>query len=127
MPDEVENQLDGGQGIVVKEPVENPSPVQKAELPTLTSSYKGPANLRIAPFMEVGLNVSVVLGKTVMSLGELLKLGAGAVIELNRPMGEPIDILVNDRFFAKGEIVVVDESFGVRILEIAETRAAEAA
>ncbi len=127
MSDELKAQQESGGGMVVKDPIENPEPVQKAELPVLSSSYKAPANLRIAPFMDVGLNVSVVLGKTVMSLGDLLKLGAGAVIELNRPMGDPIDVLVNDRFFAKGEIVVIEESFGVRILEIAENQQAEAA
>lgn len=101
--------------------------VQKVELPPLVPNQKGPANLKMAPLMDVNLNVSVLLGKTMMTLGELLKLGSGSVIELSRPTGDPVDILVNDRFFARGEIVVVDESFGVRILEVAEPQRAEAA
>lgn len=105
----------------------SPTTIQKAELPSLVSTNKGPSNIKIAPLMSVSLDVSVLLGKTMMTLGDLLKLGPGSVIELNRLAGEPIDVLVNDRFFAKGEIVVVDETFGIRILEIAETPRVEAA
>ncbi|MFN0118797.1 MAG: flagellar motor switch protein FliN [Elusimicrobiota bacterium] len=119
----------GQNEMVVGQPsgIDNITTVQKAELPPLVSNPKAPVNLKIAPLMDVNLNVSVLLGKTMMTLGDLLKLGSGSVIELSRPTGEPVDILVNDRFFARGEIVVVEESFGVRILEVADNQRAEAA
>lgn len=72
----------------------------------------------IAPLMDITLRVSVVLGETRMLLGELLKLGVGSVVELDRAAGDPIDILVNERLYARGELVAVGESFGVRITEI---------
>jgi flagellar motor switch protein FliN/FliY len=68
--------------------------------------------------MNVSLGVSVELGRCTLSLGELLKLGAGAIVELDRRAGAPIDVLANGRPIARGEIVAVDDRFGVRITEI---------
>lgn len=64
------------------------------------------------------MNVSVELGRTEMKVSEVLALGPGSVIELDRLSGEPVDILVNDRLIARGEVVVVDENFGVRVVEV---------
>ncbi len=64
------------------------------------------------------MNVSVELGRTEMKVSEVLNLGPGSVIELDRLSGEPVDILVNDRLIARGEVVVVDENFGVRVVEV---------
>lgn len=64
------------------------------------------------------MNVSVELGRTELTVAEVLELGPGSVIELNRLAGEPVDILVNDRVIARGEVVVVDENFGVRVVEV---------
>ena len=72
----------------------------------------------IAPLMDIALRVSVVLGETRMTLGDLLKLGTGSVVELDRAAGDPIDILVNERLYARGELVAVGESFGVRIIDL---------
>jgi len=77
-----------------------------------------PLNANIAPLMDIGLKVSVLLGETHMTLGDLLKLGTGSVVELDRAAGDPIDILVNDRLYARGELVAVGESFGVRIIDL---------
>lgn len=91
-------------------------PVQLGEV--ATGGAVEPLSINLAPLMEVPLKVSVMLGETRMSLGDLLRLGAGSVIELARGAGEPIDVLVNDRLYAKGEIVAVGEDFGVRVVEL---------
>jgi flagellar motor switch protein FliN/FliY len=96
------------------------SAAHPAQFPSLTPSQSGPAQLKIGPLLEVHLKVSVMLGETMMTLGELLKLGPGSVMELNRSAGEPVDVLVNDKMYAKGEVVVVDDVFGVRLLELVE-------
>lgn len=67
---------------------------------------------------DIPVKVSVVLGKTDMQVSQLLKLGRGAVIELDRKVGEPIDIFVNNRLVARGEVVVVEDRIGVTMTEI---------
>ena len=67
---------------------------------------------------DVPVNVSAVLGKTHMEVSNLLKLGRGAIVELDRKVGEAIDIYVNDRLVARGEVVVVDDRLGVTMTEI---------
>ncbi|HEV8635352.1 MAG TPA: flagellar motor switch protein FliN, partial [Chloroflexota bacterium] len=68
--------------------------------------------------MDVNLKVSVQLGRATMSIRDILELGPGFVIELDKLAGEPVDILVNDKPIARGEVVVVDENFGVRVVDI---------
>ncbi len=65
--------------------------------------------------------VSAVLGKSTMQVSSLLKLGRGAVVELDRRVGEPIDIYVNDRLVARGEVVVVEDRLGITMTEIIKT------
>jgi flagellar motor switch protein FliN/FliY len=72
----------------------------------------------LAPVFDVPVNISAVLGKATMSVAQLLKLGAGSVLELDRKVGEAIDIYVNNRLVARGEVVVVDERLGVTMTEI---------
>ena len=72
----------------------------------------------LAPVFDVPVNISAVLGKAHMSVAQLLKLGAGSVLELDRKVGEAIDIYVNNRLVARGEVVVVDERLGVTMTEI---------
>jgi flagellar motor switch protein FliN/FliY len=67
---------------------------------------------------DVPVQVSVVLGRTTMLLSNILKLGRGAVIELERGVGEPIDVYVNNKIVAKGEIVIVDNKIGVTLTEV---------
>jgi flagellar motor switch protein FliN/FliY len=101
-------------------PADPASPeVRHVKLAELTPGAGGESLApNIAPLMDITLRVSVVLGETRMLLGELLKLGVGSVVELDRAAGDPIDILVNERLYARGELVAVGESFGVRITEI---------
>ena len=67
---------------------------------------------------DIPVQISVVLGKTSMQVNQLLKLGRGAVIELDRKVGEPIDIYVNNRLVARGEVVLVEDKLGVTMTEI---------
>jgi flagellar motor switch protein FliN/FliY len=72
--------------------------------------------------MDVKLPVSIELGRTQMSISEVLELGSGSIIELDKLAGEPVDILVNRKPLAKGEVVVLDENFGVRITSLISPR-----
>jgi flagellar motor switch protein FliN/FliY len=70
---------------------------------------------------DVPVTVSAVLGKSAMEVSQLLKLGRGAVLELDRKVGEAIDIYVNDRLVARGEVVLVEDRLGVTMTEIIKT------
>jgi len=72
----------------------------------------------LAPVFDVPVNISAVLGRATLSVAQLLKLGAGSILELDRKVGEAIDIYVNNRLVARGEVVVVDERLGVTMTEI---------
>lgn len=72
--------------------------------------------------MDVPMRVTVELGRSTMTVEDVLALGPGSVIELNKLAGEPVDILINDQLIARGEVVVVDENFGVRVTEIVSPR-----
>ena len=82
---------------------------------TPVGSYQ-PENINL--IMDVPLEVTVELGRTSKSISEILDFAPGKIIELNKLAGEPIDVLVNGKYVAKGEVVVIEESFGVRITEI---------
>ena len=72
----------------------------------------------IGLIMDVPLEVTVELGRTSKSIQDILEFAPGTIIELNKIAGEPIDVLVNGKYIAKGEVVVIEESFGIRITEI---------
>ncbi|NPV39532.1 Flagellar motor switch protein FliN [Brevinematales bacterium NS] len=72
----------------------------------------------IALLLDVSMKVSVELGRTRMTIKEILGLGEGSIIELDKLAGEPVDILVNDKLIAQGEVVVIDENFAVRVTKI---------
>ncbi len=73
---------------------------------------------RLDLLLDVPLDVSVELGRTRLTIQDLLALSPGSVIELDKVAGEPLDILINDRLVARGEAVVVNDKFGVRITDI---------
>lgn len=68
--------------------------------------------------LDIPLSITVELGRTKRSVKEILELSAGSIIELDKLAGEPVDILVNQRIVAKGEVVVIEENFGVRVTDI---------
>jgi flagellar motor switch protein FliN/FliY len=72
----------------------------------------------LAPVFDVPVHISAVLGRASLSVAQLLKLAQGSVLELDRKVGEAIDIYVNNRLVARGEVVVVDERLGVTMTEI---------
>lgn len=85
------------------------------------SAMLGTTEVPISMLLDLTLPVSIELGRTTMSVQEILRLGRGSVIQLDRLAGEPIDIYVGDRRFAEGEVVVLGEHFGVRITRILAT------
>lgn len=68
--------------------------------------------------MNVPLKVTAELGTAKMLVQDILKLGAGSIVELDRLAGGPVDLLVNDKLVARGEVVAIDENFGVRVTEL---------
>lgn len=84
------------------------------ESPTLNKSESNNLNM----LLDIPLQVTVELGRTKRSVKEILEMSSGSIIELDKLAGEPVDILVNNRHIAKGEVVVIDENFGVRITDI---------
>lgn len=72
----------------------------------------------LAPIFDVPVSISAVLGRATMSVSQLLQLNSGSVLELDRRVGEAIDIYVNNRLVARGEVVIVDERLGVTMTEI---------
>lgn len=72
--------------------------------------------------LDVAMRVTVEIGRSTMTVEEVLSLGPGSVVELNTLAGEPVDVLVNEQLIARGEVVVVDENFGVRVTEIVSPR-----
>lgn len=93
--------------------------VQPAQFQAFNGSVPvgyGPENIDL--IMDVPLEVTVELGRTSKSIKEILDFSPGTIIELNRIAGEPIDVLVNGKYVAKGEVVIIEESYGIRITEI---------
>jgi flagellar motor switch protein FliN/FliY len=82
---------------------------------------RSPSAKELEAVYDVPVQISAVLGRATMHVSQLLKLGRGAVVELDRKVGEAIDIYVNNRLVARGEVVVVDERLGVTMTEIVKT------
>ncbi|WP_084682834.1 flagellar motor switch protein FliN [Perlucidibaca piscinae] len=82
------------------------------------SSLGGGAHVNLDMIMDVNVSVSVEVGRARMSINDLLKLSQGAIIELDRMAGEPLDVLVNGTLVARGEIVVVRDKFGIMLTEV---------
>ena len=94
----------------------NVQPAQFQSFSNDSMGVNGQENIGL--IKDVPLEVTVELGRTTKSISEILEFSPGTIIELDRIAGEPIDVLVNGKFVAKGEVVVIEESFGVRITEI---------
>ncbi len=94
------------------------TPVKKVSFQQLVPSDEAVDKVNIDRLVDVSLSLSVELGRKNMRIKEILGLGPGKIIELDKLAGEPVDLLVNGKLLAKGEVVVVDENFGVRITEL---------
>lgn len=99
-------------------PREQPVAVQPVQFAQLQSAPAATGGSNIDLIMDVPLQVTVELGRTRKQIREVLDLSPGSVIELDKLAGEPVDILVNGKLIAKGEVVVIDENFGVRVTDI---------
>ncbi|QJU60489.1 flagellar motor switch protein FliN [Sphingomonas sp. AP4-R1] len=103
----------------------HPLPLPSAELrddagmaaaPEPAASTTAPGDLQ--PVMDIPVRMRAILGRARMDLNQLLRLKAGEVVELDRRAGEPVDIFVNNRFIARGEVVLIDNDLGVTLTEI---------
>ncbi|KQY83127.1 flagellar motor switch protein FliN [Paenibacillus sp. Root52] len=94
----------------------NVQPVQFANLQNGAYSQVDENNLNL--LMDIPLKVTVELGRTQKQIKDILELSQGSIVELDKLAGEPVDILVNNKLIAKGEVVVIDENFGVRVIDI---------
>ena len=91
--------------------------VQPTSFPPVDNQNAVPANKNIEFVLDIPLQVTVQIGSTRMLIRELLQLGQGSVIELNKLAGEPMEVLVNNKLVARGEVVVVNEKFGIRLTD----------
>ncbi len=98
---------------------DQPEPQEVPEEDSTLDVHKSPVNAKeLEAVYDIPVQVSAVLGKATMQVSQLLKLGRGAVVELDRKVGEAIDIYVNNRLVARGEVVVVEDRLGVTMTEI---------
>lgn len=102
---------EGGGGAAKKDTEAAVSLNDDAKLPRMDFS-------KLKMILDIPLKVSVELGRTKMLVNDLLQLGQGSVIELDKIAGEPMEILINDKLVAMGEVVVVNEKFGVRLTDV---------
>ncbi|WP_332648405.1 flagellar motor switch phosphatase FliY [Lysinibacillus sp. 54212] len=101
------------------QPMQQPVNVQQAQFTSFEAANITQSEARnLNMLLDIPLQVTVELGRTKRSVKEILELSSGSIIELDKLAGEPVDILVNSRLIAKGEVVVIDENFGVRITDI---------
>lgn len=108
------------ENVQIKAPVQHTPPVnvQPVQFQALDEMHYGGDRENIGLIMDVPLQVTVELGRTTKLIREVLEFGPGSIVELDKLAGEPVDILVNSKVIAKGEVVVIDESFGIRITDI---------
>ena len=104
-----------------------PSLVRAPQLTEFEQTMMSATEVPIGMLLDLTLPGSIELGRTSMTVQEILRLGRGSVIQLDRLAGEPIDIYVGDRRFAEGEVVVLGEHFGVRITRVLANPAASSA
>jgi len=97
---------------------EAPAEVPSAPKDDKMAGIPDTSHRNLSLILDIPLRVAVELGRTKMVVNELLNLGQGSVIELNKLAGEPMEVLVNDKLVARGEAVVVNEKFGVRLTDI---------
>lgn len=106
-------------------------PDRSVAFPDLAAAPEGasdtPVDGDLARLLEVPVEVSVEIGRTTMTIREALEIGPGSVIGLDRMTGEPVDLLVNGRKIARGEVVAIDEEFGLRITQVVPPDQREAA
>ncbi|GIW55329.1 MAG: hypothetical protein KatS3mg082_1733 [Nitrospiraceae bacterium] len=91
---------------------------QPASFPALDNTSAAPAVKNLEFILDIPMQVTVQVGTARMAIRDLLQLGQGSVIELDKLAGEPMEVLVNNKLVAKGEVVVVNEKFGIRLTDV---------
>ncbi len=91
---------------------------QLASFPPVQSSEIGGSSKNIDFILDIPMNVAVYVGSTKMAIRDLLQLAQGSVIELDKLAGEPMEVMVNNKLVARGEVVVVNEKFGIRLTDV---------
>jgi flagellar motor switch protein FliN/FliY len=94
------------------------APLAPASFPSLDGEGAAPAPKNLDFILDIPMQVTVQVGSTKMVIRELLQLGQGSVIELEKLAGEPMEVLVNNKLVARGEVVVVNEKFGIRLTDV---------
>ncbi|MCC6544146.1 MAG: flagellar motor switch protein FliN [Nitrospirae bacterium] len=97
---------------------ENVTDARPANFTPLTAANTGGGVNNLDFILDISLHVSVLVGGTKMLIKDLLQLGQGSIIELNKMAGEPMDVLVNDKLIARGEVVIVNDKFGIRLTDV---------
>ena len=130
---EIETQIDETAAVdAAPEAAEAPAAPQAVDYVPFEATVSGdqPASADLDGDLErlrdVPVELAVEIGRTRMTIGETLALGPGSIITLNRLAGEPVDLLVNGKPIARGEVVVIDEEFGLRVTEVVASEAASA-
>ncbi|MCQ2517384.1 MAG: flagellar motor switch phosphatase FliY [Lachnospiraceae bacterium] len=118
MPNMGMNQMNMGMPMYQQPQMPNVNVQPALFQPFMNQGTQNTGNENIGLIMDVPLEVTVELGRTTKSISDILSFAPGTIIELNKIAGEPIDVLVNGKFVAKGEVVVIEESFGIRVTEI---------
>ena len=108
----------------------NPAEAAAAQAPAgeatpLRARFTAGGDIDLDAIEDIQVEITAVLGETTITVDELLKMGQGAIVELDRKVGEPVELYVNERCIAKGEIVVVDNKIGITMTEIIKTDAKE--
>jgi flagellar motor switch protein FliN len=103
---------------IVDDSFEISQAAEKDQKETSAIASSGPENWNMDMLLDVELPISVSFGYSEMQLKDVLKLGAGSVIELDKSVNDPVTIIVNHKPIAKGEVVMVEGNYGVRILEV---------
>lgn len=109
-----------------KSEAKNENNVQTVQFAPLDASANTGMVNGVDLILDVQLQVSVELGKSLMKVKDVLSLGPGSVVELDKHAGEPVEVIVNNKTVARGEVVVIDENFGVRITEIVSSQKRDA-
>lgn len=94
------------------------SSAQPASFPEVDRGSQAPSSKNIEFLLDIPLQVTVQIGSTRMAIRELLQLGQGSVVELDKLAGEPMEVYVNNKLIARGEVVVVNEKFGIRLTDV---------
>jgi flagellar motor switch protein FliN/FliY len=95
-----------------------PDPGIDGGAPDAGAAAKGKGHQNLELLLDIPLEITAELGRAKMIINDLLQLGQGSVIELNKLAGEPLEIMVNQKLIARGEVVVVNEKFGIRLTDV---------